>query len=89
MPFKKQLKSVKKSLKKTYLYRQTPHANKLRKYEVIFHSQNKYLSLEAFNSSTASLYDNPKSCLARHNILVVLPIPGDPFKYKSKLDLMI
>jgi len=32
----------------------------------------------ALSSRTASLYASPRSCLARHNIDVVLPIPGIP-----------
>merc|ERR1719239_1535632 len=35
-------------------------------------------SLDAFNSITPSLKDEPKSCLARHMIVVVLPTPGGP-----------
>merc|ERR1719239_964594 len=35
-------------------------------------------SLDAFNSITPSLKDGPKSCLARHMIVVVLPTPGGP-----------
>ena len=35
-------------------------------------------SSEAFNSKTASLYASPSNCLARHNMLVVFPIPGIP-----------
>ena len=46
-----------------------------------------YLSLDAFISKTASLYEGPNIALARHKILVVLPVPGGPlgFKNKSKL----
>ena len=39
-----------------------------------------YLSFEAFNSSTASLNEAPNRALAKHNILVVLPVPGGPCK---------
>merc|ERR1719430_435014 len=35
-------------------------------------------SLEAFNSMTASLNEGPRSCLARHIIVVVFPTPGGP-----------
>merc|ERR1719430_385884 len=35
-------------------------------------------SLDAFNSITPSLKDGPKSCLARHIMVVVLPTPGGP-----------
>lgn len=36
------------------------------------------LSSLAFSSNTASLYESPSSCLAKHSTLVVLPIPGMP-----------
>merc|ERR1712001_564720 len=36
------------------------------------------LSLDAFNSNTASLNAGPRRCLARHKIVVVLPTPGGP-----------
>jgi hypothetical protein len=36
------------------------------------------LSSLAFSSRTASLYASPNICLAKHNILVVFPIPGIP-----------
>lgn len=42
-----------------------------------------YLSLDAFNSRTASLKDVPRRVLARHKILVVFPIPGGPCKKKK------
>lgn len=38
-----------------------------------------YLSLEAFNSRTASLKEAPSSALARQRMLVVLPVPGGPY----------
>lgn len=38
-----------------------------------------YLSLDAFNSKTASLKEVPSKALARHKILVVLPVPGGPY----------
>ena len=41
-----------------------------------------YLSLDAFNSRTASLKDVPSRALARHKILVVFPVPGGPWKIK-------
>lgn len=40
--------------------------------------KNKPLSSLAFSSRTASLYASPSNCLARHNTLVVLPMPGMP-----------
>lgn len=36
------------------------------------------LSLEAFSSNTASFMAGPSSVLAKHMIVVVLPIPGGP-----------
>lgn len=36
------------------------------------------LSSLAFSSNTASLYESPSSCLARHRTDVVFPIPGMP-----------
>ena len=38
------------------------------------------LSLEAFSSNTASFIADPSNALAKHNILVVLPIPGGPYQ---------
>ena len=43
-----------------------------------------YLSLDAFNSRTASLKDAPRRVLARHKILVVFPVPGGPCKTNNK-----
>lgn len=48
--------------------------------EWALYTQCAYLSLDAFNSSTASLNDEPRRALARHKILVVFPVPGGPWK---------
>lgn len=37
------------------------------------------LSLEAFNSKTASFIDGPRSARAKQRIVVVLPTPGGPW----------
>ena len=46
-----------------------------------------YLSFEAFNSRTASLYEAPNIALARHNILVVFPVPGGPYNQLKTEDI--
>ena len=45
-----------------------------------------YLSFEAFSSNTASLYDGPSIARAKHRILVVLPVPGGPWKQQRVLN---
>ena len=40
-------------------------------------------SLEALSSKTASLYVGPSRVLAKHKILVVLPVPGGPLRTKQ------
>jgi len=54
-------------------------------------NHNSYLSLDAFSSNTASLNDGPNNVLARHKILVVLPVPGGPYtnKYLNMLNIYI
>ena len=39
------------------------------------------LSLEAFNSKTASLNEEPSKCLARHKIVVVFPTPIEKMNF--------
>ena len=46
-----------------------------------------YLSFEAFSSRTASLYEAPNIALARHNILVVFPVPGGPYNQLKTEDI--
>ena len=43
-------------------------------------SSGTHLSLEAFNSKTASLVDAPSRVLAIQRILVVFPVPGGPYR---------
>lgn len=47
------------------------------------------LSLEAFNSKTASFIDGPRSALAKQRIVVVLPTPGGPWTIEDCLLIKI
>ena len=43
------------------------------------------LSLEAFNSKTASLNEEPSKCLARHKIVVVFPTPIEKMNFHENV----
>ena len=55
-------------------------------YTVIIHEYSYcfYLSLDALSSKTASLNADPSSVLAKHRMLVVLPVPGGPCEQKEQ-----
>ena len=52
-------------------------------YSVLNKWWKRYRSFEAFNSKTASLNDDPNNVLAKHNMLVVFPVPGGPWNQNA------